>query len=775
LFLPISKSILLGNGLNHDFYLGSDVNMRYPPFIQALNAWLIHSFEYSSIRMFPFYYVFFAAILVYCLTRNVLSKTSSSNSESSFFGLIASSAFLITPALLVVSSRFSLQQDLGFIFILTASFYFLSEIVRHDKPAKTSLLVLSASLALMALTREIGLVMAVAIFFLVPAIKYTEGNLKLRALFTVLCFLLLHVLSLKDLFEVGFTYLATIRLTWLILSNLAVFFIVSQLKNQNKFSSLIMPISNFKYVVPLVIPIIFIVTNLIILSGPFPVFTISGKFSEFLPTYREIFDITNPLYFDLLQTLQSLPRIDILFISVAMGSVLLFFKLVGLGRIIFGLKNNYQYSLILVLLIVLLAAWAFLLKSNFQISDIRYVAYFVPILSVILIIGMKIRRQSSLYNKIFCYGLIVLVTFYFLHFNLFTWNYQNHFGGFWVEPRKDPLVTWQDVILGLALIGGLILVEIGARRISFAKRYNPSRYTIYVFVALLSLQVYILLNSGIILASPQKMDQFPPSKWETDVDEVIDYLKTAEEGNVLAVRAPAIPFFTNRTSFDLFNPHAFAYNVSSLLLIENSNLIKEKITDMGIRYIVLPNQNSTLYHLVQNLMEESKLVKLINSDDDFDRIKFKGFDIYKYNSPSQRINLLDEDHNWKPRQDVNVHQHDNNLTISVVTNKSDTLKKLALLKTRLPLTERPLLLSLSYESKSSLGNGTFRIGIADREEDKILYSSLLNNTFGNLTNQTLVLPNNIAGGKPLEFRLYIFTNGPGEYILNLKRAQISYS
>jgi len=64
LFLPISKSILLGNGLNHDFYLGSDVNMRYPPFIQALNAWLIHSFEYSSIRMFPFYYVFFAAILV---------------------------------------------------------------------------------------------------------------------------------------------------------------------------------------------------------------------------------------------------------------------------------------------------------------------------------------------------------------------------------------------------------------------------------------------------------------------------------------------------------------------------------------------------------------------------------------------------------------------------------------------------------------------------------------------------------------------------------------
>jgi hypothetical protein len=201
-YLPISKSILLANGLNHDFYLGSDINMRFPPFIQAINACLIHSFEYSSVRMYPFYYVLFAAVVIYSLTRNVLNK-SSSNSESSYFGLMASSAFLITPALLVVSSRFSLQDDLGFIFMLTASFYFLSDIVRHNKPAQTTLLMLSISLASMALTREIGLVIAAAIFFLVPAIKYTESNLKLRALFTVLSFLLPCTLSLKDLFEIG--------------------------------------------------------------------------------------------------------------------------------------------------------------------------------------------------------------------------------------------------------------------------------------------------------------------------------------------------------------------------------------------------------------------------------------------------------------------------------------------------------------------------------------------------------------------------------------------
>jgi hypothetical protein len=773
-YLPISKSILLGNGLNHDFYLGSDINMRYPPFIQALNAWLIHSFEYSSVRMYPFYYVLFAAILVYSLTRNVLIKTSS-NSASSFFGLIASSAFLITPALLVVSSRFSLQQDLGFIFMLTASFYFLSDIVRHDKPAKTTLLMLSASLALMALTREIGLVIAVGIFFLVPAIKYTEGNLKLRALFTVLSFLLPWTLSLKDLFEVGFINGTTIRLTALLLSNLAVFYILAQLKNQNKFSSLLTPVSNFKYIVPLVIPIIFIVTNMIIFSGPFPIFTFSGKFSEFLPTYREIFDITNPLYLDLTQTLQSLPRIDILFISVAMGSVFIFFKLVGLARIIYQLKNNYQYSLLLVLLIFLLVIWAFLLQSGFRTSDIRYVAYFVPILSVILVIGMKIGRESSI-NKVFCYGLIVFATFYFLHFNLFIWNYQNNFGGFWVEPIKGSLITWADVIMGAAFMGGLILLEIGGQKISsFSRSYNLRSYIIFAFLALLGIQIYVLFNSGIMLASPQKMDQLPPSKWETNVIEVIDYLKSAENGNVLAVRAPAIPFFTNRTSLDLFNPHTLAYNISSLLFIENSSLFKEKIADMGIRYIILPNQNNSLYYLVQNLMADSKLVDDLNTDSNFDRINLENFTIYKYNSASHKINLLDNEHIWKPRKDVVVSQQDGNLKISVISNQTDKIKNLALLRTRLDLTERPLLLSLSYASNSSSGAGTFKVGIADRKEDKLLFSNLLNNTSGNLTNQTFIVPKNIGGDKPLEFRIYIFTDGPGKYFLNFKRIHMENS
>jgi hypothetical protein len=206
-----------------------------------------------------------------------------------------------------------------------------------------------------------------------------------------------------------------------------------------------------------------------------------------------------------------------------------------------------------------------------------------------------------------------------------------------VEPNKGSLITSVDVIMGAAIMGGLILLEFGGQKISsFTRSYNLRRYTIYAFVVILCIQVAVLFNSAIMLASPQKMDQLPPSKWETNVIEVIDYLNSAENGNVLSLRAPAIPFFTNRTSLDLFNPQTLAYNISSLLSIENSSTFKEKIADMGIRYIVLPNLQNVLYYSVQNLMAGSKLVNFINTDSDFEKIRLENFTIYKYNPPHAR-------------------------------------------------------------------------------------------------------------------------------------------
>jgi hypothetical protein len=636
-FLPISKSILLGNGLNHDFYLGSDVNMLHPPFTQAINAWLTHSFEYSSIRMFPFYYVLLAAVIVYSLARNIWVN-STDKTSSSFLALIAVTVFSITPALLVVSSRFSLQQDLAFVFILTLSFYLLSEIVRYAKPSKTTLLILTASLALMSLTREIGLVIAIALFFLVPAIKYTEGNLKLRALFTLLSLVLFYVLSFKDIIELGFTPVATIRIIVLVLVNMAIFYLVYQQKNQNSFSSLVRPLSNLKYISPIVIPVIFIGINTVMIMGPYPVFTFSSEFTQMLPAFRQIFDISNPLTLNISQALENLPRIDILFISLAAGSTFIFFKLLGISKIIYQLKSNNQYSLVLILLIFLICTWSFLLQSRYEGSDIRYVTYFVPLLSIIMVIGISMRNVSSQSTKIFFCAFIVLATYYFLHNNLFIWNYNEHFGGFWIEPNIRSIMNWEDFRFAAVVLSGLLITVLVEQKLyPLSRKYHLYRYSILVLTALIIIQVYNLSTSGILLASPQMFDKKPPSHWETNVIEVVNYLNNnSEQGNVLSVRAPAIPFFTNRTSFDIFSPQTFAYTLSPLLSTGNSSDFKEKIEDLGIRYIVVPKEVNPFYYSVINSNLESILLPIINDNDEFDKIVFKDFNVYKYNPPIQK-------------------------------------------------------------------------------------------------------------------------------------------
>ena len=52
-----------------------------------------------------------------------------------------------------------------------------------------------------------------------------------------------------------------------------------------------------------------------------------------------------------------------------------------------------------------------------------------------------------------------------------------------------------------------------------------------------------------------------------------------------------------------------------------------------------------------------------------------------------------------------------------------------------------------------------------------LWSSFLHDTSGKLTNETFILPDEVVN-KPVEFRLYAITNGPGEHILTVKKASI---
>src|SRR5207245_3462958 len=126
-----------------------------------------------------------------------------------------------------------------FILFLSSSFFFLSEIVSQTKSAKIHAVMLIISLSLVTLSKEIGLVLAMMIFFLVPAIKFNQGNLKLRVLFTSFAFLPLYLLTFYDLYQNGLTYVIGIRLLTLSLTNLGVYYIISHIQNQEKFSALL--------------------------------------------------------------------------------------------------------------------------------------------------------------------------------------------------------------------------------------------------------------------------------------------------------------------------------------------------------------------------------------------------------------------------------------------------------------------------------------------------------------------------------------------------------
>jgi aldose sugar dehydrogenase len=142
-------------------------------------------------------------------------------------------------------------------------------------------------------------------------------------------------------------------------------------------------------------------------------------------------------------------------------------------------------------------------------------------------------------------------------------------------------------------------------------------------------------------------------------------------------------------------------------------------------------------------------------------------------------NLLDEKHIWRPFNNAIISQSDGTLTINVDTNSTKKTYSRALLHTHINLAKsKPLLLNLDYASDSLKGNATFLAEIIDNSDvdttiksKNILWSSFLHNTSGKPTNETLVLPPEIAN-KPVEFRFYIVTEGEGQHTLTIKKANI---
>lgn len=145
---------------------------------------------------------------------------------------------------------------------------------------------------------------------------------------------------------------------------------------------------------------------------------------------------------------------------------------------------------------------------------------------------------------------------------------------------------------------------------------------------------------------------------------------------------------------------------------------------------------------------------------------------YNGSKTEDEINLLSSENNWKLRGGGQFSHADGNLKILVKTNGTEEISRNAFLRTQLyNLTETPLLLSLSYSSKSTQGYDTFFVEIKDTNSTKRYFKSPLKNTSGNETTQLFIIPSEIVG-KPTEFRFRLNINTPGEHMLVLKTIAI---
>jgi hypothetical protein len=147
--------------------------------------------------------------------------------------------------------------------------------------------------------------------------------------------------------------------------------------------------------------------------------------------------------------------------------------------------------------------------------------------------------------------------------------------------------------------------------------------------------------------------------------------------------------------------------------------------------------------------------------------------VYDPNPHLKQVNLLDTYHNWKSTKNLNITNVPGNLKMLLIANGTESRMEYAYLGTQSDISEVPILLSINYASKSITGTATFMLEIYDVNEQKRIYSRMLNDTTGNFTEQSFTLPRSILLSKYLEFRFYILPNDPGNHILDINKITLS--
>lgn len=755
-FLLNSRSILLGNGLNQDYFGGADITIRSPPFVQSINAWIIDIFDHPTLRLFPVYFIILFSISIYYSARRLI--------QNDFYAYMAVLLSLITPALLVVSSRFSLQQDLPFMAFLTFALLVFTKVISSSRWKNYDIISFIISLSLLALTREIGLIISWSLLIILIAYKFTN-NKNIKGFFLILVFIPLYFLSFFDLYNNGITTLILLRIITLIIANIILFVIAPRIMDYPKLVSLRNPLLSF---LVLVIPLSFILGNILVINGLYPTLLFSTDFASSVQEYRKVFDLPNKLIQDLSENFSQIPRIDLFFISSALGTVFIFFKFYGFKVIIQGLqKGKKNYFPLILFLLILVVVWSYLLTSNFTEAGIRHISYFVPFLALTIIIGFDTR---SILIKLYLLTFIVFSFYYFMNYDIETTSQFERFYALWIDPFKSELIDIMDLVVGASFFIGFIVL----RKFEHLIDRNPfQKYFVLGFPIMVFVFLLCLLTINIQIPSFELNDSKYNSAWENNVFQVINYLRIADSGNVLSVRAPAISYFTNRTNYDIFNPHVFNKIGQPIFNSPNTSSIEDKLDKLDIKYIVFPNIYNPSYNIVKNIEEHYKIQEKLKSSNRLMEVPLENFTIYKVNdNRSMFIDLLQGNSDWKSIN-VNLLNFDNTLLILSETNNTEYQYNRIFMNTHLPIEDRPTLLKLKYASDIIYGDASMFYEIRDVPKQEILHSAYLGNTFGENNEKFLLLPAEIAG-KEIEMRFYIVSNEPGKYYLKIDEAYLTY-
>lgn len=386
----------------------------------------------------------------------------------------------------------------------------------------------------------------------------------------------------------------------------------------------------------MIIPIVFLISNVLLINGLYPTFVIDHPSSTYNIQLRDIVEQPNQMHIGPLQASKYIPQIYILFFITQMGVIFFIFQIRGITVIILQLKNNPQYSLLAILIILVLLVWSYLLVPDLGDPSSKYLLYLLPLFSVITVMGMNLNTQRPFY-QLYYYCIIIFSTFFFLNYSISASSYDNAlsdnaiFAGFEINNLRIDVA---ELLVSFYIILPILIYKIKYRKQTDSKKSSFQKYVPLMVFLIFVIEVSILYNSNIMISSIEERETTAPPEWGNHAIEVINYLNE-ESGNrgIVSISTPSISFFTNRTNFDISYPATF-YSILDFLSANNSAQIEQWMASREIGYVVIPKErNIELYNNTQNILKNFNIIELVQTNPNFVRTELPHFDIYKYDGP----------------------------------------------------------------------------------------------------------------------------------------------